>query len=132
MRNHGCVTLPSADVPIVDEVVVERLRQLRDQVAHPGEDVLGDLLTLFERDARARIAILRAAVLKVSASASKDPYDARRQAAHALKGAAGNIGASRVAATAAHVEMNAVDPAIIDLLQQEVDAALIALRARLA
>lgn len=133
MGKHGCVSLPSVEVPIVDDVAVMRLRQLRDQVARPGEDVLGELLSLFERDAHARIAVLRAvaSASREGSDVATDPHEARRQAAHALKGAAGNIGASRVAATAAHVEKNVVGPETIDLLQQEVDAALTALRARL-
>lgn len=128
MGNHRAVSLPNADVPIVDEIAVNRLRQLRDQVARPGEDVLGELLGLFERDARARVAALRATLVEGGAAAP----EARRQAAHALKGAAGNIGAARVAATAAHVEKNDVAADVIDLLNQEVEAALVALRARLS
>jgi HPt (histidine-containing phosphotransfer) domain-containing protein len=53
-------------------------------------------------------------------------------AAHALKGAAANIGAARVAATAGHVEKNEIDEAVAELLHQEVEAALQALRTRLA
>jgi HPt (histidine-containing phosphotransfer) domain-containing protein len=128
------VSLPPADLPIVDEIAVKRLRQLRDQVAKPGEDVLGELLGLFERDARVRVDAIRAAValgtgaLGTGAAAA----EARRQAAHALKGAAGNIGAARVAATAGHVEKNEIDEAVVDLLRDEVEAALQALRSRLA
>jgi HPt (histidine-containing phosphotransfer) domain-containing protein len=121
--------MPDADVPVVDEIAVKRLCQLRDQVARPGEDVLGELLSLFERDAQVRVVALRAALALPDPSAAAE---ARRQAAHALKGAAGNIGAARVAATAAHVERNEVDRSIVDLLQREVDVALQALRTRLA
>lgn len=110
------------DVPIVDDVVVARLLALRDQVAKPGEDVLGDLLVLFTRDTRARIAALRA-----SAQSELD----RRQAAHALKGSAGNVGAGRVAAIAAHVEKHGVDADALDRLEREVEVALLALAARL-
>lgn len=126
--HHGSV-LPDADVPVVDEIAVKRLLQLRDQVARPGEDVLGELLNLFERDAIVRIAALRSALGDVDAAASAE---ARRQAAHALKGAAGNIGAARVALTAARIERNEVDLAVVDLLQREVATALQALRTRLA
>lgn len=125
------MTLPADDVPVVDEVAVRRLRQLRDQVARPEEDVLGELLGLFERDAHVRIAALRAAVDLASRDEAASA-EARRQAAHALKGAAGNIGAARVARVAAHVEKNAVDGAVVDLLHREIEAALHALRTRLA
>lgn len=122
------VPLPNADVPVVDELAVKRLCQLRDQVARPGEDVLGELLGLFERDARVRVDALRASLTMGGAAGAEQ----RRQAAHALKGAAGNIGAGRVAVTAAHMEKNEIDESIVDLLHQEIDAALQALRTRLA
>lgn len=127
--HHGPVPLPGADVPVVDEIAVRRLRQLRDQVARPGEDVLGELLGLFERDAILRIAALRAALAIADVTASAE---ARRQAAHALKGAAGNIGAARVALTAAHVEATEVELAVVELLGSEVEAAIRALRSRFA
>jgi HPt (histidine-containing phosphotransfer) domain-containing protein len=113
-----------AAVSIVDDVVIQRLLALRDAVAKPGEDVLGDLLRLFARDSDTRLAMLRAAL------AAKDE-EGRKNAAHALKGAAGNVGAKRVAAIAAHVEKHAVDEALLTLLAAEVDAALAALGARL-
>src|ERR1051325_828999 len=89
-------------VPVVDDVVVSRLLALRDQVAKPGEDVLGELLVLFERDSVTRLEALHQAL------AARDA-DAKKNAAHALKGAASNIGAARVAAWAAHVEKAALD-----------------------
>ena len=107
-------------VDVVDEAVVGRLLTLRDQVARPGEDVLGDLLSLFERDTRLRIAALRTG-----------DVEERRSAAHALKGSAGNVGAQRVAALAAFLEKNAAGPAIFDELEAEVAVALVALRGRL-
>lgn len=107
---------------------MRRLRQLRDQVARPGEDVLGELLGLFARDARLRVEALRASL----AMGGPEGAEARRQAAHALKGASANIGAARVAATAAHMEKNEIDAAVVELLHQEVEAALPALRTWLA
>src|SRR5205823_10755726 len=83
-------------VDVVDDVVVRRLLTLRDQVAKPGEDVLGELLQLFERDSRVRLLALKDAL------AARDS-GARKSAAHALKGSAGNVGARRVAAIAAHI-----------------------------
>ena len=111
-------------VPVVDDVVVERLRALRDQVAQPGEDVLGELLSLFTRDTQTRVVALRAAV-------PEGRTDDRRSAAHALKGSAANIGAPRVAALAAHVEKNDVTGADIDRLEREVAEAVGVLGARL-
>lgn len=125
------VTLPADDVPVVDEIAVRRLRQLRDQVARPGEDVLAELLGLFERDAHVRVKALRAAVALAATDVAASA-EARRQAAHALKGAAGNIGAARVALTAGHAEKNDIDGTVVDLLHREVEAALQALRTRLA
>ena len=110
------------DVPVVDDVVVARLLTLRDQVAKQGEDVLGELLGLFERDTSVRVASLRT---------SLNNAEERRNAAHALKGSAGNVGAARVAAMAAWIEKNAIVDDDIDRLERAVAAALVALRARL-
>jgi HPt (histidine-containing phosphotransfer) domain-containing protein len=114
-----------AAVPIVDDVVVKRLLTLRDQVAKPGEDVLGDLLSLFERDTRTRLEAIRSAVSHANA-------DERKNAAHALKGSAGNVGAQRVAAIAAFVEKNWPAHGDLERLELEVAEALAVLRARLA
>jgi two-component system, sensor histidine kinase and response regulator len=113
-----------AVAPIVDDVVVKRLLALRDAVAKPGEDVLGDLLRLFARDSETRLAMMRAALADGDA-------DMRKNAAHALKGAAGNVGAKRVAVIAAHVEKHAIDDAVLARLEAEVKAALSALAERL-
>ena len=112
------------DVPVVDDVVVKRLLLLRDQVAKPGEDVLGELLGLFERDSKTRLTALRMSIADGRA-------DDRKNAAHALKGSAGNVGAQRVAAIAAHVEKNGGVAADIDHLEEQVGEAIVALRARL-
>ncbi|HEY4222877.1 MAG TPA: Hpt domain-containing protein [Myxococcota bacterium] len=119
------MSLDFAHVPIVDDVVIKRLFALRDQVARPGEDVLGELLVLFDRDSKARVSTLRDSAIAAE----------RKNAAHALKGAAGNVGAARVAAMAAHVEKNpavgACDSALIDALEAEIKAAIVALAARM-
>lgn len=112
-------------VPVVDDVVIERLRALRDQVARPGEDVLGELLALFVNDTRVRIRAIRTAL-------AEDNGEARRQAAHALKGSAGNVGARRVAEVAAFLEKGAPVAADVDLLEGEVESAIAALRLRLS
>jgi HPt (histidine-containing phosphotransfer) domain-containing protein len=111
-------------VPVVDEAVIQRLRALRDQVARPGEDVLGELLALFVNDTAVRLQTIRAAL------ASGDA-EGRRLAAHALKGSAGNVGARRVAELAAHVEKNPATPADIDALEEEVAAAVQVLEERM-
>jgi HPt (histidine-containing phosphotransfer) domain-containing protein len=118
------VTDEFALAPIVDDVVVQRLLALRDAVAKPGEDVLGDLLRLFERDSQTRLATLRAAVANADG-------EGRKNAAHALKGSAGNVGAKRVAVIAAHVEKHDVDASTIERLACEVEAAFAALMAQL-
>ena len=46
--------------PILDEVVVTRLRELRTQVQRPGEDLLADLIGLFDRDSEGRLRAMRA------------------------------------------------------------------------
>jgi HPt (histidine-containing phosphotransfer) domain-containing protein len=111
--------------PVIDDVVIARLFQLRDQVARPGEDVLGELLDLFVQDTRVRLATIR------SALASGDA-EARRLAAHALKGSAGNVGASRVARLAASVEKGGATAAQVDDLENEATRAIEALRLRFA
>lgn len=108
----------AAEGPILDELVVTRLRELRLQVQKPGEDLLGELIGLFERDSALRLSALR------SASTS----DERRQAAHALKGSAANLGAARVAALALHIEKNPAEPADLGRLARSVSEAIAELR----
>lgn len=112
-------------LPIVDDVVVARLCLLRDQVARPGEDVLGELVALFERDAQLRLATIGSAL-------DDGGSEARRQAAHALKGSAGNVGAARVAALAAHIEQSSCSAELVTRLGAEITAAVGVLRQRLA
>lgn len=106
---------------ILDEAVLTRLRELRAQVQRPGEDLLGDLIALFERDSRARVQTLR-----VAASAAE-----RKQAAHALRGSAANLGAARVAALALRAERHPEQPVDVDELMTAVEQAALALRGRL-
>ncbi len=107
---------------VLDDVVVKRLRDLRAQVQRPGEDMLGDLVALFERDSAARLEALRAAT----------HANARRQAAHALKGSAANLGAAHVAALALDIERNPAAAPDVDGLETAVRRAIAALRERLA
>ncbi|MBI1947502.1 MAG: Hpt domain-containing protein [Deltaproteobacteria bacterium] len=106
---------------ILDEVVLKRLRELRALVERPGENLLGDLLVLFERDSKARLEALRAA----------SSPTARKNAAHALKGSAANLGARTVAALALAIERAPEQPADVDALAAAVEQAMVALRARL-
>lgn len=108
----------AAEGPILDDVVVRRLGDLRRQVQRPEEDLLGELILLFERDSAARLQVLRA---------PPSPEE-RRQAAHALKGSAANLGALRVAARALHIERNPEDPVDVDGLAAAVAEAIVELR----
>lgn len=113
------------EIPNVDDAVVQRLRGLSARVAQPGEDVIGELIALFERDGRARLAAIRAAVT------AHDP-EARRRHAHALKGAAGNLGATRVAAGAQRVELHGATIDDVDMLDAVLGETVAALKERFA
>lgn len=104
--------------PILDEVVVARLRELRTQVQRPGEDLLADLIGLFERDSEGRLRAMRDAVTPAG----------RKEAAHALKGSAANLGAARVAALALRIERNPAEPGDVDALAAAVTEAIATLR----
>lgn len=103
---------------ILDEIVVKRLSELRRQVQRPGEDLLGELIGLFERDSASRLAVLHAAPSATD----------RRQAAHALKGSAANLGAARVAARALAIEKNPGEPGDVVGLEASVREAILELR----
>lgn len=111
--------------PVLDEDIVRRLLELRVSVARANEDVLAELLRLFQTDSSTRLATLRDAV------ARQDPQSAKRTA-HALKGAAANLGALRVVAFAQQIERDGGVPtaAAIDELAASVNEALAALRDR--
>jgi len=82
------MTLDPALNPALDPRVIDSLRQLTQD----GEpDVLAEVLGLFLADAPARLAAIAAA-----AQAGDGP--ALHRSAHALKGAAGTIGASALQA----------------------------------
>lgn len=107
--------------PVLDEVVVQRLRDLRAQVQRPGEDLLDELIALFERDSAGRLHALRIASLAQE----------RKAAAHALKGSAANLGALRVAALALDVERDPAHAVDVDGLASAVAEAIVALRRQL-
>ena len=88
------MTLDPALNPALDPRVIDSLRQLTQD----GEpDVLADVLGLFLADAPARLAAIAAA-----AQAGDGP--ALHRSAHALKGAAGTIGASALQAACRDLE----------------------------
>jgi two-component system sensor histidine kinase/response regulator len=75
----------------LDEVVLAGLRELGDA------ELLSELSTMFLDDASSRLAALREAVEEGDARAVE-------RVAHTLKGAAGNMGAPRMAAICAELE----------------------------
>lgn len=78
--------------PPVDDEVLEMLASLQE----PGEaDLLTELVTLFLRDTPDRLRDLEARPLDPSVSA---------RVAHAVKGSAGNLGATRLQALASSLE----------------------------
>lgn len=124
LRPEAHVSKRSLAVPVVDDVVLRRLLALRDEVARPGENLLGELLTLFAQDTQARIHTIRSAL-------ARGDHAACKRAAHAIKGAAGNIGATRVAHLAAQLEGADLSRGDVDQLEAEVSAALRLLEERL-
>jgi len=83
-----------SSLPVVDYGVIHELRQMQLD----GEpDLLADLVEVFVDDASARLKTLREALIQADA-------DGVAKTAHALKGSAGNLGASRMAHSAAQLE----------------------------
>jgi two-component system, sensor histidine kinase and response regulator len=82
--------------------------ELLDRLGGDGE-VLAEVVRLFLEDCPARLAALQAAV-------SARHAEGIRAAAHALKGAAGNLSAGRVSAAAAALEEIGID-ARLDLVE---------------
>lgn len=116
---------PEQGLAVLDDDIVRRLLELRASVARPGENLLAELLRLFATDSAARIAALRTSV-------ELHDDDAIRMAAHALKGAAANLGALRVVGLAHRLERD--QPArtrdAVDALEGYVLEATEALRTR--
>jgi HPt (histidine-containing phosphotransfer) domain-containing protein len=111
--------------PVLDPAILERLRALADTSSVPGEDILSELVRLFERDSEARLLQLTALW---RAGAAREVA----RCAHTLKGSASQLGAVRVVAVAADIEAAAaadVDTAQLARLRSEVSAATGALRA---
>lgn len=109
--------------PVLDPAVWASLRALDDDPAF-----LDELIDLFVDDARPRVSRLRAALETGDRAAA-------RAAAHSLRGAAGNIGASAAAALARDIEHDldgggALDPAVADPLEAALARAIDALNAQ--
>jgi len=81
--------------PVVDPEVVERLRSFGDDGDQP---FLVSMIEVFLHEARGQLAAIRGAL------AAGDPVRLWR-AAHALRGACGNVGATRLAAICEMLEM---------------------------
>jgi HPt (histidine-containing phosphotransfer) domain-containing protein len=78
--------------PPIDPEVIEMLASLQE----PGEpDLVVELVTLFLRDTPQRLEILRARPLEAAATA---------RVAHAVKGSAGNLGATQLQDLASQLE----------------------------
>jgi HPt (histidine-containing phosphotransfer) domain-containing protein len=114
--------------PIVDPETAERLRQLASDVADPGEDVIGDLLTTFREDSEQRLAAL-------AKDLSSGELLAGAEHAHALKGASATIGAARAAEAlkSAELELRAGHnpTGLLESLRREIAQALPALESAL-
>lgn len=109
------MTTRDSAAPALDARVVDSLRQLGE----PGEgDVLAEILGVFVAEAEGRMAAIAAAV------ASRDA-EAVRRAAHALKGAAGTIGATTLEACCRALEELGRNgelqsaPALVEAVQRE-------------
>jgi len=119
---------PLADVasPALDAGIVERLERLG---ADAGEDLMGQLSTLFLTDADVRVLAMRDAL------ASEDAASIVR-CAHTLSGASANVGASGLASLCAILEAHsaagnlAAGQAQLDALQAELERVRSALSSR--
>lgn len=114
-----------ADLPIIDEPTIRRLRNLMADVAEDGEDLARDLLDTFRVDVDRRLSAFDEAL-------RQDDRDEAAEAVHALKGASATVGAMRVSTLCAAVEIalkggDHVHDATA-AIRQEAAAALIALQ----
>jgi len=85
------------DEPILDESIVDGLR-------HLGDDVLADILRLWFENLDPSLDAMRSALAGGDARALS-------VAAHTLRGSAANVGAARLAAACATLEVAAKQPA---------------------
>ncbi|HLF01150.1 MAG TPA: Hpt domain-containing protein [Anaerolineales bacterium] len=101
--------------PILDEAALSLLRELRVE----GEpDIFAELISAYEQEAPALIAAIRGAV------ADAHPEE-MRAAAHTLKGASRNLGATRLGNLCAEIETTGkagsvdVDPTLLRDIEHE-------------
>ncbi|MCP4504522.1 MAG: Hpt domain-containing protein [Deltaproteobacteria bacterium] len=87
-----------ADLPTVDEGIIDRLRQLQASVSRPGEDIVAELVRLFKRDSSSHLERIQKARVDEDLSVAVS-------SAHALKGASVAVGALRVAQVCAWLEV---------------------------
>jgi CheY-like chemotaxis protein/HPt (histidine-containing phosphotransfer) domain-containing protein len=99
----GLDHLDDPDRPVLDAEVVARLRRLGESA---GEDLMGQLASLFLSDADTRVGALRQAI-------ARDDAAAVVRSAHTLSGASANLGATALARLCATL---AADGAVGDLL----------------
>jgi HPt (histidine-containing phosphotransfer) domain-containing protein len=88
---------PPDVLAVLDGDAVDRLHDLATHVQRPGETLLADLTTLFANDSSARCDRLRAAC-------ANGDIEQIRKIAHALKGAALNMGAKHVVSLCSQLE----------------------------
>ncbi|MFC3715492.1 ATP-binding protein [Luteimonas soli] len=117
-------TAPAADRSLISQHILDELREMG-----LGEEFVQRFLVECVRDARKCLADLDAAGRKAS-------WEEFRDACHALKGAAGNMGAVRLADTASEGMRMASDrllaewSGLVNLLRQQLEQASAALRER--
>jgi CheY-like chemotaxis protein/HPt (histidine-containing phosphotransfer) domain-containing protein len=113
----GLDHLSDPDRPVLDAAIIGRLERLGEST---GDDLLGQLSTLFLSDAEVRVVALREAIARADAAAVV-------RSAHTLSGASANLGATALARLCATL---AADSAVGDLGGSE--ALLVALEDELA
>jgi PAS domain S-box-containing protein len=117
---------PAAVEGALDDEIVHSLERLGDDM---GEDLMGQLSTMFQADADARVLVMREAL------AGEDPATIA-SSAHALSGASANVGASALAGLCATLEADSSTGNLtaaltqIDALEAELGRVQLALSAR--
>lgn len=118
----------NGDIPALDAEIVERLERLGSDV---GEDLMGQLTTLFLADAELRIVALREGLAARQAAAVS-------RCAHTLSGASANLGASVLAGLCSTLEADSaagnLDDGVAQLqgLESELERVRSALDSRVA
>ena len=116
-----------AIAPVLDSATVARLQHLAETVSRPGEDLIGRLVDIFVDDSRTRF-------VECGHACRAGDHVVAGRAAHTSKGAASNLGATRVVAAARIIEEScqvagAVDDEALVVLDNALIEAGLALRA---